>query len=214
MSRPSRHLDRRLIAAARAMLPDVGLSGLSARAVARRAGVNVGMFHYHFKSKEAFVRRVLGEVYEDFRVSFQDAALGPGSARDRLRRVLTAYALFGRRHRAVYSVMMRELLNGSGEMVAFARANIPDQGGEILRLLEECRREGSVRDLPVPALCLFAMSSMALPNVAATAFERSGRAKLFGRSVRKLNEMILSDEMIETRADMVLAALAPVGRTR
>jgi AcrR family transcriptional regulator len=213
MTRPSAHLDRKLLAAARAMLPETGLSGLSAREVARRAGVNVGMFHYHFGSKGAFVHRVLEEVYQDFLTSFSEAASGPGSARERLRRVLVAYAHFARRHRTIYSMMMRELLNGNGEMIAFARSNFPIHGGTLMRLMEECRREKAVRDLPAPLLTMFAMSSMGLPNVAATGFERSGQKKICGWSVKEFTDMVLSDEMIETRADMVLAALAP-GRRR
>jgi AcrR family transcriptional regulator len=208
MSRPSAHLDRKLVAAARAMLPETGLSGLHVREVARRAGVNAGMFHYHFKTKEAFLARVLGEVYQDFLVSFQEAAEGPGSALLRLRRVLIAYAHFARRNRVFYSMMMRELLNGNGEMIAFARANFPRHADAMMRLVEECRRSGAVRDLPTPVLCMFAMSTMGVPNVASTALERSGQKRLGGRPVKEFTEMILSDAMIETRADMVLAALA------
>ena len=212
MSRPSRNLDRKLVSAARALLPEKGLSGLSAREVARRAGVNVGMFHYHFKTKEAFLRRVLGEVYQDFLVTFQEAAAGPGSARDRLRRVLVAYAHFARRHRVFYAMMMRELLNGHRDMIAFARANFSRHTDAVQRLMDQCRREGAVRDLPTPVLCMFAMSSMGVPNVACTALERSGQKTVAGRSARKFIDMVLSDAMIETRADMVLAALAAGGR--
>ncbi len=135
MSRPSAHLDRKLVAAARAMLPETGLSGLSVREVARRAGVNAGMFHYHFKSKKAFLHRVLGEVYQDFLVSFQEAAEGAGPARERLRRVLIAYAHFGRRHRVFYSMMIRELLNGRPDMIAFAKANFPRHADAMVRLM-------------------------------------------------------------------------------
>jgi AcrR family transcriptional regulator len=209
MTRPSAHLDRKLVAAARALLPETGLSGLSVREVSRRAGVNVGMFHYHFKSKEAFVRRVLEEVYGDFLASFQEAAEGPGSAPERLRRVLVAYAYFARRNRTLYAMMMRELLNGHGEMVAFARVHFPRHTGVMMRLMEECRREKAVRDLPSPSLCMFAMSSMGMPNVAATGLENCGQKKIAGVPVKSFIAKILSDEMIETRADMVMAALAP-----
>jgi len=213
MPRPSAHLDRKLVAAARALLPRTGFGGLSVREVSRRAGVNVGMFHYHFRTKEAFVRRVLEEVYGDFLSSFQEAAEGPGSARTRLRRVLVAYAHFARRNRTLYAMMMRELLNGHGEMVAFARLHFPRHAGAMMRLMEECRREKAVRDLPTPMLCMFAMSTMGVPNVAATGLENCGQKRIGGLSVKSFIARVLSDEMIETRADMVLAALAP-GRTR
>jgi AcrR family transcriptional regulator len=208
MSRPSAHLDRKLVSAARVMLPETGLSGLSVREVARRARVNVGMFHYHFKSKKAFLHRVLGEVYQDFLVSFQEAAEGPGTPRERLRRVLVAYARFGRENRTIYSMMMRELMNGRPEMLSFARANFARHSDALMRLVEECRREGSIRNLPTPGLCMFAMGSMGMPNVASTCMERSGQKTLGGRPAKEFIQMLLSDEMIETRADMVMAALA------
>jgi AcrR family transcriptional regulator len=103
MTRPSAHLDRKLVSAARAMLPETGFSGLAVRAVARRAGVNVGMFHYHFKTKEIFLRRVLQECYEDFLQNFREAAQAPGSSRARLRRVLVSFARFARDNRVLYT---------------------------------------------------------------------------------------------------------------
>ncbi|MBC7946203.1 MAG: TetR/AcrR family transcriptional regulator, partial [Burkholderiales bacterium] len=50
MPRPSQNTDRRLIKAARKLLPETGCSGLNLRQVAVKAGVNLGMFHYHFKT--------------------------------------------------------------------------------------------------------------------------------------------------------------------
>src|SRR5471032_3520100 len=125
MSRPSAHLDRKLVSAARAMLPETGFSGLAVREVARRAGVNAGMFHYHFKTKDVFLRRVLLECYEDFLQSFREAAEAPGTSRARLRRVLISFARFARDNRVMYTLMLRELLNAQPEMYAFARDNFP-----------------------------------------------------------------------------------------
>ena len=208
MARPSAHLDRKLVAAARAMLPETGFSGLAVRGVARRAGVNVGMFHYHFKTKEAFLRRVLLECYEDFFQSFREAAAAPGSSRARLRRVLISFARFARDNRVMYTLMLRELLNASPEMYGFAKSNFPRHASVIMSLIDDCRREGTVRPLPVPMLAMFAMSSMGLPNVVVAGLERNGVRTMLGRPAKEFSAMLLSDEMIETRADMVMAALA------
>ncbi|MFI5350916.1 MAG: TetR/AcrR family transcriptional regulator [Elusimicrobiota bacterium] len=213
MPRPSAHLDRKLVAAARAMLPETGFSGLAVREVARRAGVNAGMFHYHFKSKNAFVGRVLQECYEDFLESFREAAEGPGTSRARLRRVLISFARFARDNRVMYTLMLRELLNAQPEMFAFAKANFPRHASVVMRLLEDCRKERTIRPLPVPMSAMFAMSSMGLPNVVVAGLERNGVRTLLGRPAKEFAGMLLSDAMIETRADMVMAALAP-GRTR
>jgi AcrR family transcriptional regulator len=212
MTRPSAHLDRRLVSAARAMLPQAGFSGLSVRDVSRRAGVNSGMFHYHFKSKDAFLRRVLAECYEDFLQTFREAAEAPGTSRARLRRVLVAFARFARDNRVMYTLMLRELLNARPEMYAFAKANFPRHASVIADLLDDCRRERTVRPLPVPMLAMFAMSAMGLPNIVVVGLERNGVRTMLGRPAGEFSAMLLSDEMIEARADMVMAALAPARR--
>ncbi len=211
MARPSRDLDRRLIETARRMLPETGLSALSVRAVARRARVNLGMFHYHFKSKRAFQRRVLQETYEDFFAVFSAAAGGPGAPRERLRRLLVAVARFVRENRVLFTLLLREVLNAQPDMTAFAKENFPRHAAVVMRLMEECRREGSVRPLPAPMLVAFAMPAMGLPNAIVTAFERNGVRTVGGRPFREFADILLSDETIEVRADMVLAALAPGG---
>jgi hypothetical protein len=109
----------------------------------------------------------------------------------------------------MYTLMLRELLNARPEMYVFAKANFPRHSSAVIRLIEACRREKTVRPLPVPMLAMFAMSSMGLPNVAVTALERNGVRALLGRPVKAFSAMLLSDAMIETRADMVMAALAP-----
>lgn len=211
MARPSAHLDRKLVAAARELLPSAGISGLSVREVSRRAGVNPGMFHYHFKTKDAFVRRVLGECYERFLGAFAEAE-GSGPARARLRRVLTAVARFARDNRRFQSLMIRELLNADPGMRRFASENFPRHVAIVMRLLEECRREGSVRPLPVPALAMFAMGSVMMPSLALDGFERNGLKTLGGRPLKELGGLLLSDAMIDERVDMALAALAPARR--
>lgn len=213
MSRPSANLDRKLVEAARAMLPEAGLSGLSVREVCRRAGVNAGMFHYHFKSKEAFSRRVLGECYERFLGAFREAE-GTGSPRERLRRVLVAVGRFSRDNRGFQAQMMRELLSAQPEMSRFAKENFGRHIGIVFRLLEECRREETVRPLPTPMLAMFAMSSMGVPAVAVTGLERNKVRAIGGRPLKEFAALMLSDAMIDVRADMVLAALAPAPAPR
>ena len=59
MPRPSRNLDRALLAAGRVLLPSAGARASRSAQVADAAGVNIGMFHYHFKTREAFLRAVM-----------------------------------------------------------------------------------------------------------------------------------------------------------
>ena len=118
------------------------------------------------------------------------------------------FARFARDNRVFYTLMIRELLNAQPDMSSFAKENFPRHAAVLMKLLEECRREGVVRPLSMPMLAAFAMGSMCLPNVLVTSLERNGVRKLGGKPVAGLEESMLSDEMIEVRADMVLAGLA------
>ena len=73
MPRPSRHLDRALLAAGRELFPAFGCSGLTIRQVAEAADVNIGMFHYHFRTREIFLREVMQGAYEEM---FSQLTLG------------------------------------------------------------------------------------------------------------------------------------------
>ena len=112
MPRPSRNLDQALLAAGRALLPQRGCSGLSVREVADAAGVNLGMFHYHFKSREAFLRALLQSMYEDMfsQLTFQGSA--DWTPRENLRAALRFMGRFVRANRPMLARVMADALCG------------------------------------------------------------------------------------------------------
>src|SRR5579883_2700002 len=205
MPRTSRSLDQKLIRTARATLARTGFSGLSVRAVAKRAGVNLGMFHYHFKSKDAFVGRLLQETYEDFFVTFREAAEGDGGPGTRLRRVLLAFGRFARENRRFYALLARELLNDQPQCLRFLKENFPRHSAILMGLIEECRKAKLVRDLPAPMLAAFAMTAMGTPNILVAALERRKPRDVRGMPFPRFRDALISDAAIEARADMVLA---------
>src|SRR5687767_11769724 len=112
MPRPSRNLDRALLAAGRALLPHRGCAGLSVREVAETAGVNLGMFHYHFRTREAFLRELLQSMYEDM---FSQLTLTRSEAEgpvESLRGALRFLGRFLRANRAVLARVMADALCG------------------------------------------------------------------------------------------------------
>ncbi len=90
MARPSRNLDRALLAAGSELFPVHGCAGLTIRQVADAAGVNIGMFHYHFGSREAFLRALLQQTYEgmfaDLRLEIRPPARARRGAAQRVSR--------------------------------------------------------------------------------------------------------------------------------
>ncbi|MDE2040366.1 MAG: TetR/AcrR family transcriptional regulator [Elusimicrobia bacterium] len=206
MPRKSADAERRLLDAARAMVGKAGLRGLRLRAVARRAGVNVGLFPYHFGTKRAFVRRLLQGIYEEFfgRLSLESS--GGGDCLERLRRALLVFGRFARDQRQLFVSLLAEALDGDKDVVAYLEANVPRHARVIAGLIAEGQRRGRLKALPLPLGVTFALGGMGAPSLLVTAVERGGSPGV-RRSLSAWRGQLLSDRAIARRAELVLAGL-------
>ncbi|UPT74727.1 MAG: TetR family transcriptional regulator [Elusimicrobiota bacterium] len=208
MSRPKGDAGKRLLDAARALAREKGCAGISVRDICRRAKVNTGLFHYHFKSRRAFVERIMEDTYADFFSRLTVSADGPGTAAERLRRTLRAIALFSRENRRLYAGMLRDALNGDTQTARFAASHFPRHIPIILGLVAEGCRAGEFRDLPEPMAMSYMMGVLSTPILVVTLLEDHGAKRPLGRSMADFADQLLSDRAIETRVDMILAGLA------
>jgi len=207
MARPSQHLDRALLAAGRALYPRLGCAGLSVRALAERAGVNPAMFHYHFKSKDQFLRTLLQQLYEDlFATLNHDVAL-QGPAIERLRSGLNGLARFARDHRPLVSRVWVDATAGHAVAREFVRANAPRHVGLLLQLLAQAEHERAVVALPPLQRLSFVMGSVMAPLMILSNLATMGVAP--GLLPRELEPQVTSDAAIAARVDLALRALRP-----
>ena len=206
MPRPSRNLDRALLAAGRALLPERGCSGLTIREVADAAGVNLGMFHYHFKSREAFLRALLQSLYEDMysQLTFEaDEKLGPVEA---LRAAMRFMTRFVRANRAILSRVLADALTGDAIAREFLRNNFPRHLGVIHQLIAAGQAEGLFKPMPVQQAMGFCAGSLAMPILFGGAVAESGTLGPAG--TRMLTEAVLSDAALDQRIEMALGAIS------
>jgi len=211
MTRPAGDADRRLIQAALALIPETGLSELSVRRVAARAKVNLGMFHYHFGTKQKFSRRLLEELYETFFIRLTGAVehAGGASPRDRLRGAILAAARFVREHRPLLLALVRDLLAGNEEVIAFARANFPRHIVLLVRLVRDAQRAGQLRRMPLPKILPLLFVNAFGPIMAESVILRILPAGFRELPRHLLGPFLSSDGAIEERVDFMLAALGP-----
>lgn len=205
MPRPSRHLDQALLASGRVLYPSLGCAGLSVRALADHAGVTPGMFHYHFQSKEGFLRHLLQQIYEDVFARLSLEAAQPGRPLARLRQALIVVGGFLREHGALIGRVWTDA--GAGEPVArqFVRDNAPRHVGLLLALMDEAERAGDISPQPPLQRLTFVMGAVAAPVLVA---QRITALKLVPRSLAALiRPQVLSDAAIAARAEMAIAAL-------
>src|SRR5438876_3390946 len=145
MPRPSRNLDRALLAAGRALLPQRGCAGLSVREVAEAADVNLGMFHYHFKTRDAFLRELLQSMYEEMFSQLTVTRDERGGAVESLRGALRFLGRFLRANRPILARVMADALCGDPVAIEFLRTNMPRHLGYMHQLIEIGQKEGSLR---------------------------------------------------------------------
>ena len=204
MSRPSRNVDALLLRAGRELYPETGAAGLSVRKVAERAGVNLGMFHYHFRTKEEFVRQLLQSIYDEMFANLELAA-SAGVPRDALRAALNLLGRFGRDNSRLLRRLIGDALAGEAVALEFLRANMPRHVRVVVGLIVAGQREGALRRMPPPQALAFLAGSVAAPILIGGAIAEHAQAP--GAAV-EFAALIASDAAIAERVDCALAGLA------
>lgn len=211
MPRPSRNVDQLLVEAGRTLLPQTGVRGLSIRAVSERAGVNLGMFHYHFKTKDAFVRNILQATYNEMFSSLQMTSSKGASALENLRASANLLARFGRDNRQLIVRLLGDALAGEVVAMEFLRANMPRHIEVIIRLITQAQLDGELRKIPLAQAIAFLLGSVAAPLLIGTAAMNSGLAP--DAVAKQIEDAVFTNAAIAERIDMALAGMAPPGKT-
>lgn len=206
MARPSQQIDQALLAAGRALLPSAGCAGLSVRALAERAGVAPGMFHYHFASKERFLRTLLAGVYEEMFGSLAAEVALPAEPLQRLRAALRLLARFARAQRTLLARLWTDAMAGEAVARDFFREHAPRHVGVVMHLVAEAQAAGALRPLPPLQTLAFVMGAVPLPMIFVAGLVDAGFAAPGGKAA--FEAQVMSDEAVDARIDLVLAALA------
>ena len=206
MSRPSRNIDQLLISTARELLPETGCHGFSIRQLTERAGVNLGMFHYHFKTREHFLSRVLQDVYQEMFTTLTFQAHAERPPLDNLRAALTVLGRFARDNRFLVRRLLADALSGDTTAQNFFRLNFPRHLGVIAELITTGQQAGTIRKLPLTQALAFLGGAVALPNILVTVVQE--QAIVPSQFLANLDREVLSDKAIAQRVDMAIRGLA------
>jgi len=205
MPRPSSQADQALLSSGRALYPLAGCAGLSVRRVAEHAGVQPGLFHYHFRNKNAFLAAVLQGLYEDAFAALSAAAAEPGPAVARLGAVLRLVGDLLREHGAVIGRLVIDLAQGEPAVADFVRANAPRHLALLAGLMDEAERAGQIRPMPPLQRMAFVMGAVAAPLIVGRGLQalQPEHPLLADR----IGPDMLSADATSARVDLVLTAL-------
>lgn len=205
MARPSRNIDQALLDAGLALLPETGTRNLSIRQITERADVNLGMFHYHFRTKENFIRAVLARVYEEMFAELVLQVSASATAPANLRNLLGTLARFARKNRRLMVRLVSETMSGERLPADFLRRNVPRHLQLIAQVLAQGQREGTLVPGPMPMLVAFVVGAVAGPLLLGTALEQ--HALVPQAALSAVRAQILSEAAMQARIDLVLRAL-------
>lgn len=211
MSRPSRNVDALLLKAGRELFPGAGVAGLSVRKVTERAGVNLGMFHYHFRTKEAFVRALLQRLYDEM---FADLEVASGGADPvaALRATLNVLARFARDQRQLLKRLVGDAMNEEPLALEFVRNNLPRHAGVVASLIAAGQQAHQLKPVPLPQAVAFVAGAVGAPIILGSAIVEHRRAP---RALRRaFATTVLSDAALAQRVDLALAGLVTTDSRR
>jgi len=119
-------LKRAIMDAALEMTEESGLDSLSLREIARRIGVTTAAPYHHFKDRQSLLMELAIEGYSRLLLALRAAREAAAGPQGELEAAAFAYLHFGRKHRALYSVMF------SGQLATHPRM------GELSAVADPC----------------------------------------------------------------------------
>lgn len=206
MPRPSQDQDQALLAAGAALYPALGCAGLSVRRVADAAGVNPAMVHYHFGSKDGFLRALLQRHYEEMFSALSLNSQGDADVMERLAAALLGVARFVREHRPLIARVWADAQGGQAVAQDFLRANAPRHLGVLMTLMQEAEASGRLAPQPLLTRFSFLMGAVVAPLILVGGMKAI--AAVPPALLAVVDDQVLSDAALLRRIEWALLGLA------
>ena len=130
----SRH---RLFAAAAGEFAARGFAGASIDRIARAARVNKAMIYYHFGSKAALYREIVGDMFHAVATRVRDVAAADAEARDKLTQFVEAIAIEAEARPHFPPIWFREIAEGGVHLDGPTLREIAGIVQMLVRILEQ-----------------------------------------------------------------------------
>lgn len=207
MSRPSRNQDKLLIETAKRLLPKLGAGNMSLKRLSDESGVNLGMIHYHFKTKSVLMRSVLESVHEELIREFETNTLIGSTPLERLRSGLISIALGIQQRRQMIVSFLGDMLGGQDKEVSEFFCKLAARRIQVIApLILQCQKEGYIEPLPFYQVLSFCMASINFPTIIAEGINRLPLKQM------KLPDFVLDQltgkDAIIQRVDLALNAVS------
>lgn len=159
MPRKSKNLDKKMLRVGATILRQKGAAALSVREVAKKAGVNLGMFNYYFKDKNEFIKIILEDTYSPFIAELRE------NQTHNLEEVLFSMAKFSRNHHQTVLSLLGDALAGEKNVVRFLQKYFTTHFAILFDVLTKHFEENGYDSKHLEHAFRYLISSVGLPNL-------------------------------------------------
>jgi AcrR family transcriptional regulator len=138
-----------------------GYHGVSIRDIVQACGLSNAALYYHFGSKQNLYAEAIRGFVASVVQPVQEAEAGNGSSRERLTRMVLAFARFSSESQSELHVLLRDLTECEGEEI---EQLIPELIGQVLApftvVLEDGIAAGEIRSVDVHRISLLLLGML------------------------------------------------------
>jgi len=174
MGRKSSDLDKKMVEAGIALIKERGVAKLSVREVAELAGANLGMFNYHFGTKEKFLIRALTEVYDKFIGELTETVETDSD----LELVLFQLAKFSRDNREILTSILSDMLSNEAVVSQFLRKNFSKHFKLLAASAQKHVREQGHKIENHHHVVRYLVGAVGIPNILLEVYNRGTSKKI------------------------------------
>jgi AcrR family transcriptional regulator len=142
MTRPSHNIDVLLFEQGEKLLLEVGVDQFSIRHLCKTANVNLGMFHYYFKTKEHFIELLFEQIFKRYLNAQKLIVTKHKKAIDQLRAVLFQRAVVGLENKQLLLIFFREAVNKSfGNLI---KKHQQEELKFLMSIINQCKKDKDI----------------------------------------------------------------------
>jgi AcrR family transcriptional regulator len=164
------------------------------------------MVHYHFGSKDGFLRALLQQHYEEMFSALSLNSQGEADVMERLAAALMGLARFVREHRPLIARVWADAQAGEAVAQDFLRANLPRHLGVLLGLMQQAEAQGRLPPRPLLTRFSFLMGAIVAPLMLVGGMKSIDAVP--PALLAAVDDEVLSDAALQRRIEWALLGLA------
>lgn len=205
MGRISSNTDEKLIRTGVSLARQKGLKNFTVRELCARSQVNLGMFHYYFKTRETFDAAVLKSLYEEMMSAITVEVLPSRTPRQNIESALRAVYAFAGKNRRLISRLIGDSFSGDRQIVHLVSQLFGQHVSVLINELKRAQQLGQLRTQNVRDALLLLLPQVPLAQAVLGLAERMG--KNFPPALRRQVIEIAGPEDTFRRARFMLQAV-------